>query len=209
MSREIDLISYIPPSIQEYEDYRVITDIENDEVQNLFNEIDVTAKNMFILSAGDIGLKRYEKIVKVRPKATDTLETRRLRILDKWNESVPYTWKFLINKLNLLYGVDGYEIDLDADKYQIDLEIKSFDWTMFLEVVASLRKIVPANIVMGSTLVNEVKGNTHFGATTISGEEVTIYPYAPSDIESKGNVNISMGYAAGVEEITIYPKGDD
>lgn len=49
-------------------------------------------------------------------------------------------------------------------------------------------------------------GKIIFAAATISGEEITVYPYSPKDIESKGKINIAMAQNTGVESVTTYPR---
>jgi phage tail P2-like protein len=50
------------------------------------------------------------------------------------------------------------------------------------------------------------KCNTYIGSTTICGEEVTVLPWSPKDLLSKGSFNIAIGNSGGVENITLYPK---
>lgn len=44
------------------------------------------------------------------------------------------------------------------------------------------------------------------GIATLSGEEITVYPYSPTSIESKGKVYIATGNDTTVENMTVYPK---
>lgn len=44
------------------------------------------------------------------------------------------------------------------------------------------------------------------GMATISGEEITVYPYSPKELSSKGKVYIATGSNTGVENMTVYPR---
>lgn len=55
-------------------------------------------------------------------------------------------------------------------------------------------------------LTNE--GKTYIGTITICGEEITVYPWSPKDIQTKGEIKIPISQAFGIENITIYPKED-
>lgn len=50
------------------------------------------------------------------------------------------------------------------------------------------------------------KSEMFVGMATVSGEEVTVYPYSPRNIESKGNIYVAIGSNAGVENMTVYPR---
>ncbi len=44
------------------------------------------------------------------------------------------------------------------------------------------------------------------GCFFTSGEEITVYPWSPKNVTSRGKVNVAMGNNAGFEGITVYPK---
>ena len=46
-------------------------------------------------------------------------------------------------------------------------------------------------------------------ASLLAGEDTTIYPYHPKDLESKGHIFIPIGNRADVDSTIILPKGSD
>lgn len=50
------------------------------------------------------------------------------------------------------------------------------------------------------------QSNIYIGMATVSGEEITVYPYSPRNIESKGNIYVGLGSNTGVENMTVYPR---
>ena len=50
------------------------------------------------------------------------------------------------------------------------------------------------------------KSKLIYASAMCMGEEITVYPYTPSDIESTGQINIATGQATGVENVICYPK---
>ena len=79
------------------------------------------------------------------------------------------------------------------------------------ENIEKLEKLVNAyknarSWIRSITIFLTGKGKIYLGACITSGEEVTIYPWSPKDIESKGRVNIATAQSSGVENVTIYPK---
>lgn len=46
-----------------------------------------------------------------------------------------------------------------------------------------------------------------YGTALLTGEKVTVYPYTPNAIETKGQIKIAMGQNTGAERVTILPLG--
>ena len=81
METDRKLIDYLPPFIQQFTEMNMIMSAEQPEVDSLWNSCENILNESFILYASEIGIKRWETIVGVTPKATDTLDERRFRIL--------------------------------------------------------------------------------------------------------------------------------
>lgn len=50
------------------------------------------------------------------------------------------------------------------------------------------------------------RGTTYIAAYTAIGEEITVYPWSISELESKGEIKIGAAISQTVETTTIYPK---
>jgi hypothetical protein len=206
MNREVELINYLPNILRGYEEYKVITNAEDPEFKIIFDISEKVRNNMFIKYCNLDGIKRYEKLLGIRPSIKDTLEDRKFRVLSRWNDGVPYTWKVLVNKLDMLFGEDNYKLQLFQNNYTLSIEINTFNLNEFNEIIDELKNMIPANLVLQSTLVQRIKSPFCTSSTLIAGEEITVYPYSPRNIESKGSVYIATGSNAGLENVTIYPR---
>lgn len=49
-------------------------------------------------------------------------------------------------------------------------------------------------------------GKLTYAVTTNSGEEITVYPWSPQNISSKGMLAINASVNSGIETVSIYPK---
>ncbi|MCT8975485.1 phage tail protein I [Clostridium sp. CX1] len=49
-------------------------------------------------------------------------------------------------------------------------------------------------------------GSIFIGSCISSGEEITVYPWSPRNIESKGKLNVALSGTKGIESMTIYPR---
>ncbi|MDU1348260.1 putative phage tail protein [uncultured Clostridium sp.] len=139
--------------IKDIKEFKLIDEIENPEIDKLNKDIADLIDDQFIQTATEKGIARREKILKIAPFADDTLETRRFRVLARWNEQLPYTYRVLINKLNQLCGEDGYTVILNAGQYTLNIKIARIKKRMFDEVKLMARKIVPCNLAINVVIM--------------------------------------------------------
>ena len=101
MIREVDLVSYLPEFMQSYTEPVAALEGENPEFDIMWKAVDRVLCNRFIATADEYGISRFEKMLGIHPANEDTLESRRARVHSKWFNSVPYTWRVLLQKLTV------------------------------------------------------------------------------------------------------------
>ncbi|MBZ1334632.1 DUF2313 domain-containing protein, partial [Clostridium botulinum] len=201
------LIDFLPPQISDIEEFKNIMDTENVELELIEKGQERILKENFIDTATDYGIKHQEKLFKIRADlVNDTLEFRKLRIKNRKMDKMPITHRSLEYKLKTLFGEGNYKVEVLNDEYVLKVEISTFDWSMFNEIIDNFRYTIPCNMMLSSTLVQKISTSIYYASAITSGEEITVYPWMPKDITSKGKVNIAMGSNTGVENITIYPR---
>lgn len=152
MIREVDLLSYIPDFLKEYEEMKTIQRVIQPEIQMMEDETEVLFNNQFISSSDVKGIKRYEKMLGMQPFADDTLEDRRFKVLSKWNRMIPYTKVTLRKKLAVLCGEDGYTLDIYPEKI-ITVRVALKSKRNLNEVRAMLEEFVPCNMIIDLDLL--------------------------------------------------------
>ena len=91
-----------------------------------------------------------------------------------------------------------------------------------MDVEISNRGASPQDLALLDQLINAYKnkrswleivnifltenGFIYFGSCITSGEEITVYPWSITSIESRGTINTALGTNTGSETITVYPK---
>ena len=78
---ERKLINYLPYVVRDYAEFQGITGAEQPEFEAAWAAAEDLLSNQFIKTAGNLGLSRWEKILGITPKGTDTLDDRRFRVL--------------------------------------------------------------------------------------------------------------------------------
>lgn len=152
------LINYLPPYMQEYIEIQQITNAEQFYIDAEWADILRTKDNQFVLYTDEEGIGRWESMLKITPKATDTLQERQFRVLAKLQADTPYTiWK-LREKLTMLCGADGFTIDLRPNDYYIDIRLAIGNESMMGDVERLLEEMLPANLTRSITILYNTHG---------------------------------------------------
>lgn len=155
MIREVDLVSYLPPYLQEYNQETVAAlEAENPEFRLIWEASDRVLYNEFIATADEYGISRFEKILNILPSKEDTLESRRARVQSRWFTEIPYTLKALISKLIALCGDSNFEITKDFLYYKIGIETNLELFGQVEELEHIIETMLPCNMVVDS--VNKI-----------------------------------------------------
>lgn len=157
MVREVDVLSYLPPVLHKIKELVEIAKVEDPVLESLWQEIENALNNQFVVIANEKGAARYEKMLKLNVPATDTIETRRFRILTRYQEQAPYTKRVLKQILDSLLGEGRYVMNRDVAAKTLSVKIELTAKGMFDAVVVMLERITPQNMI----LTVELRYNQH------------------------------------------------
>ena len=115
--------------------------------------------------------------MKIYPSIDDTLESRRVRIRNKWFNKIPYTMRILLQKLTLLCGSTDFEIYGDfSEQYTLKIIAHLSLSSQVDELDKMLSEIIPENIFIESKneLSRKIIGTTYIAGTTIQSTNIFI-----------------------------------
>lgn len=204
MIRDVELLKHLPLFIQEYREIRTIMNAENSEFQMAEDETEIIFNNQFIQSCNLKGIAKFESLMGIVPEPDDTLASRISRVLTRWNDTVPYTFIVLCQRLDTLCGEGNYEIERDINNYTMDI-------TTHLELVGQtdeleymLGYMIPANIAM--TVNNKIYLNMTDGTAKLASGitfcniiEITDSFQENMGIESDSNIAGAVVNTASIE----------
>ena len=147
------IIDYLPGVLKEIRELQTITDTEQFEIQEFWDSVDAAMNDQYINTATEYGISRWEKIMKISPKATDSLNDRRFRILARLNAQLPYTFTKLKQQLASLCGSTGYSMTLQNDEYTLIVKVELTAKNNFADVDKLLKAVCPANMIIDLTLM--------------------------------------------------------
>ena len=205
MIREVDLVSYLPPFMQSYKEPVAALEAENPEFSLMWSATDRCLRNRFISTADEYGISRFEKMLKIYPTADDTLESRRSRVQSKWFNTIPYTWKALLQKLLVLCGDSDFEVTGDFKTgytLYIDTDLELYGQVEELENI--INTMIPENLVVVSknSIPCNIKGAVLFGGGIVQTEILNITNDSQETVSVQGTVNFG-GKATDTAMVTI------
>ena len=79
------LLNYLPPVLREVLEFQTINRANEPEISLAWDAITRVLANQFLEDADEDGVAVWEQELRIRPKGTDTLEARKVRIKSMWN----------------------------------------------------------------------------------------------------------------------------
>lgn len=137
---------YLPPEIQKYLEFNVIGSTVDSQFNGIFNGEKRLYDNSFISTLDDYGCSRWEKMLHLVKRDTDSIEDRRLRILTKFLNKLPYTEKRLREMMDSICGRDGYIMNVDINKECVWVRIELTRRNQINDVKKMLEDVVPLNL---------------------------------------------------------------
>jgi len=201
MSREINLIDYLPPFLQGYREMQAIMTAENPEFQAVSDEGQVVLDNTFILYCNEDGIARFERMLGIYPLPSDPLEARQSRVLTRWNDTVPYTLKTFLVKLKTLQGNDNVQVIFDKDTYTLQVVTHLEKQGQQDDLAYLLKTVVPCNLLIDSVnILNCISsGSLTMGAgITYAGIE-----FITNDINETFGINTEIVFGTGISNTGI------
>lgn len=177
MIREVNLVSYLPPFMQNYQEPVAALEAENPEFLLIWNATNRILYNHFISTADEYGISRFEKMLGITATSEDTLESRRSRVQSKWFNTIPYTMKVLLQKLVILCGDTSFSLTnnfTEGYTVTIDTDLELFGQVEELEYI--INTMIPSNIVVISknSIPCDSQGTVLFGGGICFTNDFTI-----------------------------------
>jgi hypothetical protein len=173
MSKEVLLSSYWLPVLRELKEFKEIAKAEEPEIILLLKAVDKTLNDMYIQTAEEDGIARFEKLLGLYPAPEDSLDTRRFRVQTKWNDQLPYTEEELHTRLISLCGEGGYVLNISYSKYTLDVAVALNNKDALSLVQELLDQMVPCNMIVTARL----QYNTYAWLANRTHSELSTFTY--------------------------------
>lgn len=122
--KQVDMMRKIPDVLKDVREIKALIDTENIEMNLLNAALALYLNNTFVETADSYGIGRWEAMLQIVPKLTDTLDERRFRVLSRINERLPFTIRSLEQQLATLCGPSGYTVELLHEQYLLKVRVE-------------------------------------------------------------------------------------
>lgn len=147
---ERKLIDYLPYVVQDFKEFQGITNGEQPEFDLVWDAHEQVFTNQFIDTMDNYGLSRWESMLKITPKGTDTLETRRARIKTQLNNFVPYPIRVFVQMLTAIANGEPFTLTMEPGSYLLEIVT---EWGASGQVEGLeylIENILPCNIAISA-----------------------------------------------------------
>lgn len=172
--RDVKIERYYPDVLSNSKDFIALCNTINPELTAVRKALWKQMLNTFVYDIDIDGAKRWESMLKLYPKTTDSLEIRRRAILAKINSTLPYTFRSFQTMLNNIYGHDNVKESVVYNKYELWLDMAA----AVMPKNASARRLAhiisPANLTISVSNTKRCDINQYYGCAIVWHKHTTI-----------------------------------
>ena len=147
------VLEYLPEVFKEIKEFKAYANGVDPELQKIWEAVESAYNDLHLYTMGEDRIKRWEKMLKISPMGTDTVEDRRFRVINRLNSQLPYTYKMLENHLIHMCGEDGYTLALDSVALLLTIKIALTSKKQYAEILEFVQEIIPANLKLDFDLL--------------------------------------------------------
>ena len=145
------IINHYPPVIKQIKEMQQIARAEDIEFEKLKAVTTQTIRNMFVYTADETGVKRFETVFKITPKASQSLDVRKAYILSMMNRR-----KMSLSELTAMLSNYSEGIELLNDFSNMEMIVTINTDAGSLETLNNIiDEILPLNIYFEFALQRE------------------------------------------------------
>lgn len=144
----MDYIKYIPLEMSEILEYKELGDTAMPTLSKIREEMLSVSNNHYLSYLNLSGVERMEKIMDITNMDDKTLEARRLYIITKANNTLPYTIYNLKTKIRAILQNDGFSVTLNYNEYHLTITLFLNNLEKVEYVRDQIEEMIPCNIIL-------------------------------------------------------------
>ncbi len=143
------LYDYLPMFLHTVQELMALMNAQQPEADALWQATDDVMNERYVDSSTEYGVKRWESILQITPKAIETMTERKNRIKQRIGLILPYTLPWLRTSLASQYGADNFSAYLEKYVLYLAVNPSDEDSTRTLDaLLESLQEIKPTNVIL-------------------------------------------------------------
>lgn len=138
---------YLPKVLQSVKELQLVNKDLDIELDLLKGYVKGVYSETIVSSATEYGVKKWEKTLNIVPKEGDSLATRKFVIQNILTNKLPYTVRWLMNKLTEITGSSSaWTLNIEYESYTVTIVLAGLNTDWMMEVQKVLRIALPANM---------------------------------------------------------------
>jgi hypothetical protein len=148
----VNLKEYLPLRYENIKEFDEIMRVESLSLDNFLTQIQTYYLNSFIQTANLEAIETFENEFDiVADPITESIQFRRDRLLNRSASIKPYTFRYLLNILDRLIGVNKYNAYIVPNDHALYIESSAENQQYANELSITINKIKPAHIIFTNT----------------------------------------------------------
>ena len=165
----------------------------------------INTLNQFFLLDADTSLNLWEKEFGISINNNISVDERRKRILSKLRGLGTSTIEQIRN-ICLSYVEEADVIENNSDySFTVELISSSGFPTWIMDLLEIIEEIKPAHLRINLQMSSLTRDNLLLKSTMLCGEEIHVFPYQITNIQSQGKLHIALGNTQNAEIISVNP----
>lgn len=200
------MIEHISPVLHNSTIEQAIYEAIGSEFDNL-DETVADVKLQLFPQTATWGLAWWEKRLGLQTNLNEDIEKRRKKVIVKLQTRWPMTPLNMANIISTYTSADVHIIENVAPyTFEVDLLSNNGFPQDLVDLYKTVKRIKPSHEGVRYKLTSITSTNIYYAAASIAGETISVYPWTPKSIESRGKINLATASANNTETISVYPK---
>ena len=155
------------------------------------------------------GIVYWEMMLKIPVNKGLPIEQRRARVLGRMQTRWPMT-KERMEQLVRTFSHDKQAFIREFfDQYRFEVLFSLTQPVDLGTVYEVIEEAKPAHLGYSMEVrLRQGEKRVFISSALLAGEEITVYPRTARELISRGKVFVEAGYNTGVDNMTVYPKGE-
>ena len=167
MSNAVDtLTKQLPDYFKPIIEYQAIMQAHGAALDVVEGNTEQVRDNNYISTADEQTISFWENVLGLTYSYGDTLDYRRSMVMQKFTTMPPFSIQFLRDRLNQLYGEDGYTLDVDSIALTLKIKVTSDRYGAIDLLYDLLWDVIPAHLQI---IANQITTNYVGGSKLYTG----------------------------------------
>ncbi|RXZ77239.1 DUF2313 domain-containing protein [Paenibacillaceae bacterium] len=165
------ILIHLPDFYLDVQDFEEIGQTETIELDTLDGAMNQLFDDQFVMTASLRAIKIREQMLGIQADPTiETIDFRRLRILNRYQTKPPFTVRYLQQQLDMLVGAGMTIVSVDVQDFILTVTANIDDAAVFREVLHTVETIKPANLIyqQNTALGSKIKLEEHISKQQVN-----------------------------------------